>query len=152
MEQKKSRVKTFPQANNLDKIFNIINIEKQEDLLNDSTMMEILEVTTVRQISYYVSACNYLGLLEGRTFSNFGIKVRHLNIDNQVAIIASRIVSKPIFGQVFFSYLFSGVRLSLEEISELIILYYGNESISTSKRRASTVNSWIQWIINQISV
>ena len=60
----KSNVDVFPQADNIDRIFKIINIENEEDLLNGNNMSIILGDITGRQVQYYINASQYLGILD----------------------------------------------------------------------------------------
>lgn len=135
----------FPQANDFVKIFSIIEIEDENNLNDNEFLTNYLGVSP-RQINYYLSACEFLDIVEKRRFTEFGAHIRSMGFDNKKATVASKIVSKPVFGEVFFLYYFYGEKMSIDEIAELIIFRYGNSMEKIAKRRASTVSNWIKWI------
>ena len=75
--EEKNKIIPFPQANDFDKIIKIIDIEKEEDLKNKDYMLEYLDLGTERQISYYISACEFLGVIYKHKFTEFGIEIRN---------------------------------------------------------------------------
>ena len=63
MEQKNKKY-PFPQANDFNKILLLLNIDN-ESLFNDKEYLKIyLDLGTERQISYYLSAFQFLGLID----------------------------------------------------------------------------------------
>lgn len=145
MEEETRNKVPFPQANDLTKIVALIRAD-QNILLDNDCLIEILQVTQ-RQINYYLSACSFLGILDKkRKFTDLGISLKAKGQEGLIVALSQLIVSKPVFGEVFFSKFFDNESLSNEEISELITLNYGIESTEVADRRASTVKKWIDWI------
>ncbi len=136
----------FPQANNFDNILKIVLIDDENNLKNNDFLKELLDLGTDRQISYYLSACEFLGLLQRRNLTLLGKEIRNLPKDIQILKLSQLIVSSPVFGEVFFMKYFSGKQLSKDEISELISIIYGIDSDEVCGRRASTVSKWLEWI------
>lgn len=145
MEKIDNKTIPFPQANDFVKIFSIIEIEDENNLNDNEFLANYLGVSP-RQINYYLSACEFLDIVEKRRFTEFGSHIRSMGFDNKKATVSSKIVSKPVFGEVFFLYYFYGEKMSIDEIAELIIFRYGNSMDKIAKRRASTVSNWIKWI------
>ena len=135
----------FPQANDFSKIIKIAKIEHESNL-NTKYLMEYLQLDTERQISYYLSACTFLGILNNkRQFTDFGWSLRKLGQQEFINHLSIRIVSKPVFGDVFFYKYFLDIEMSTLDIAQLILML-GDISESVAERRASTVSSWIKWI------
>lgn len=147
MEEKKSNKIPFPQANDVNKIIQIIRMDQRE-LFENSLLIKQLGVTQ-RQINYYLAACVFLGIIDKkRRFTQFGANLKNKGQEGLIAALSQIIVSKPVFGEVFFNKLFNNVFLTNEEISELISLEYEIDSIEVADRRASTVRKWISWIFS----
>lgn len=136
----------FPQANNFDNILKIVLIDDENNLKNNDFLKKLLDLGTDRQISYYLSACEFLGLLQRRNLTLLGKEIRNLPKDIQILKLSQLIVSSPVFEEVFFMKYFSGKQLSKDEISELISIIYGIDSDEVCGRRASTVSKWLEWI------
>ena len=147
-EEMKSKV-PFPQANDVNKLIAIIRVE-QDQLFDNQYLIELLKVTQ-RQVNYYLSACSFLGILDRkRHFAELGLSLKSKGQEGLIVALSQIIVSKPVFGEVFFNKLFNGCFLTNEEISELITFNYGVDSIEVADRRASTVKKWIDWIFDHI--
>lgn len=146
MEEK--NIVPFPQANDFNKIVQIIEIEDEELLKNNEYMKIYLSLGTGRQISYYLSACEFLGLINKRKFTNLALEMRCLSKDTKILKLSQLIVSTPVFGEVFFSQYLYDEKYNSEQIAQLIGLIYKVDNLEVCKRRASTVLKWISWIEN----
>ena len=138
----------FPQADNFSKIAEIINI-KEETLLTDKLYMrKILGDISDRQVSYYLSACEYLELItEDKNFTELALEIRRKNIVEQNIEYCKLIVSKPIFGEVYFTEKVLNTKLSRNDIIDIMKekgIDFGSEEVY--KRRSTTVKCWIEWI------
>ena len=51
---------TFPQANDFEKVINVMSIESPQMIKDRKHIAHILGDVTDRQVTYYVSACVYL--------------------------------------------------------------------------------------------
>ena len=127
----------FPQANDFNKIFKLICLEDQSKIKDKSYLMKYLSLGSERQISYYISACEFLGILNhNREYTNIGNNRRKASTDFKILFICERIISLPVFGVIF----------SQDDISQLISTIYGINNFEVCKRRASTVIKWLKWI------
>ena len=66
----------FPQANDLEKIVQIINVPNEDTVLNDDALGSYLDGITSRQARYYIAAAKYLGILDAN-------KLLHLLLPNR---------------------------------------------------------------------
>lgn len=140
----------FPQANDFIKIIMLVNIEDEEYLKDNNYLKNYLSLTTDRQISYYLSACEFLGLIDRkRHFTDDGKNIKELAHDLQILNLSRKIVSLPVFGEVFFMKYVYNSDFSKNDISDLISTIYEIDNVSVCDRRASTVISWLNWIEEQ---
>ncbi len=147
MEENQWKV-PFPQANDFEKVIAILNIDKAEKLVDKKHLSSILDMVTDRQVQYYLSACAYLGLINKvKKFTKLANELRTLNSSEQTIELARLIVSDKVFGNVYFSQKMYGMKLSTDEIVDIMkargVLFDSEEMY---KRRAQTVASWIAWI------
>lgn len=149
VEEDKNEIKVpFPQANDFSKILRIIKIENEIFLRDNSYLAKKLDVSQ-RQINYYLAACSFLEIISNREFTNYGIELRNKGYDQLITCVSTKIISLPVFGDVFFTRFYYNTILSNEEIAELLIINYGIDNYNVAKRRASTVRNWINWIFEQ---
>lgn len=144
MEEK--RKIPFPQANDFNKIIKIIQIVEEKNLSDNSYLLTYLEIGSERQIDYYLSACEFLGLIDKRLFTPLCLEIKGLNYSMFINKICKIIVSSPVFGEVFFTEYLNGLKLSNKEISQFISDVYSIDNIEVCNRRASTVRNWLDWI------
>lgn len=136
----------FPQANDFNKVIRIIYLSENE-LLDNQLLSNHLELETDRQISYYLNAAIYLGIInQDKKFTDFGWKLKESGNDTLKNMLSMKIVSKAVFGDVFFYKYFHGVDLKNDEIAQLMLIDSEVNSDSVAERRASTVTSWLKWI------
>ena len=137
---------TFPQANDLEKVINVMSIEEPSLIKDRTHIAHILGDVSDRQITYYVSACVYLGFITPtRDFTSYGLRVLSLHRSEKTVEIARRIISDPIFGQVFFLQRMIGAPLERDDIIS-IMKQHTLLTEELYKRRAQTVVSWVEWI------
>lgn len=141
------KAKIFPQANDFEKIIRLIKVEDEKLLSNFLFLKELIEVSSIRQVDYYLSACFFLDIInEDNEFTYEGKLLRNAGRAEFVILLSMKIVSKPIFGNVFFyNYLYKRV-LASDEIAQLILMYDEVNSLEVAKRRSSTVMGWLKWI------
>ncbi|HHU80321.1 MAG TPA: hypothetical protein GXZ35_03170 [Acholeplasmataceae bacterium] len=143
----------FPQANDFKKIYDLICLEDETKLQDKDFLKEYLSLGTERQISYYLSACEFLGIISReKRYTDVGLKIRKANIDLKVLMIGKLIISLPVFGEVFLMNYLYKERSSLEDIAQLISMIYDIDNYEVCKRRASTVNKWLEWLEDQIII
>ncbi len=146
----------FPQADSFERVVNLC------ELLFDATKISREEVTTtydfdVRQTNYYTDAGRYLGLIErvkddgvsyiltgeGKTVMAKGYRERQLGL-------AQAILRHRAFAIGLRLYLDKGEPPARGEIVSIMkdAYLYGIGADTTYRRRASTVLSWIGWILS----
>ena len=138
----------FPQADDFDKVVTILNVEDENKLNDKKSLGVLLGDVTERQVQYYISACQYLGLVSAdKKYTDLGDKIRSLGEDQQFVQLARLVISKDIFGTVYFSEKSLGCKYSREDIIEIMHDHnLGFESDEMFKRRAQTVLKWVEWI------
>ncbi|WP_418896453.1 DUF7226 domain-containing protein, partial [Stomatohabitans albus] len=148
----------FPQADSFRRIINIC------ELLNKDISLSREHITykydfDVRQTNYYTSACVYLGLIDKEYDRNAGVRyhltsrgksILGLSIKYRNLRFVESILEKRVFNKVFRMYLLYSELPSTSKIVEIMkeVQIYGVEADSTYSRRASTVVSWINWILD----
>lgn len=148
--EEKSKGVPFPQANDFDKVVRILNIEQEEKLGDKQYISVQLDMLSDRQVQYYISACTYLGLINSnKKFTQIANEIRLLNSSEQTVELARLIVSDKVFGKAYFMQKLLKVKLSTEDVVELMkengVLF---DSEAMYLRRAQTVTSWLAWIDN----
>lgn len=137
----------FPQADDMLKIFKIINIDDSNKLKEKLSMQMLLGDISSRQVQYYLNAAAFLDVIDSnKEFTPFGMKLREIEYYDQVIRISQKIISNEIFGEVFFTQLFLGIALEREEIVSIMKKYICFNSDALYIRRAQTVSKWIEWI------
>lgn len=146
----------FPQADNFERIIDLLSLLMVEDLSNDE--ITINYDFTYRQTLYYTDATIYLGLVEkvsskdrivysltkqGKTIMTKKHKEKNLGIAKQV-------LEHEVMHKSLTKYLEKASPLVKEEIVEIMrdCFIYNVNSDNTYIRRAQTVISWIDWILN----
>lgn len=145
----------FPQADSFKRVINLC------ELINESVVTAD-EITNEyefdpRQTQYYTRAAMYLGLIEkviidkGSKYrlSILGSKIMKMKYVNRQLALVKQILSHQVFNQVFKEY----IKNNLLSKKEIVLIMktcnlYKIESDETYFRRASTITSWINWIIN----
>lgn len=149
----------FPQADSFERVINLC------ELLNEFGSLSREFITAnydfdVRQTNYYTDAGRYLGLIEKSKgneeviyfLTNKGKHIFSLNIADRQIQFFKLILSHRVFNRVIKLYFKKSEQPSKEEIVEIMKtsdLYKINSDV-TFYRRASTISSWINWIIDQI--
>ena len=153
----------FPQANSFDRVINLL------EMLNTDTIKTKEEITVEfefdpRQTDYYFNAGKYLGFLEE---SKIVIEENKKNVEMTAIALTSRgknlfntshknrqleyikaILEHQVFYDVFNEYKENNItKDKLIQIMKKSNLYNLKSDV-TIERRASTIQRWIEWIIN----
>lgn len=144
----------FPQADDFDKIIQILHFSNEEDLNDTIKISSRLGGISDRQVSYYVSAAMFLGFVEvtngKRVFSKHAIAIKNMNTYMQNVEIISTILLNPVFNKTYvYSVLFGQQEPSV--VADILNQYYPDYSDAIYKRRAQTVISWVNWVIRHLS-
>ena len=146
----------FPQADSFDRVVNLCEILYKNKQLSHSQITEKYAFDK-RQTDYYTNAGIYLDLIEKTDsldykLSNLGNKViKMIYIEKQIKF-CELILRHAVFGESFkycLQYRDVPQKSTIVEIMKKHNIY-NVDSESTYKRRASTVKSWIDWIIKSI--
>ncbi len=136
----------FPQANDLGKVLLLI------DKYNYSTKKELLfllELNAERQYDYYVNAAIFLGFIKKEnkkkrlTKSGKVVSGESSNFKKERFIL--ELLKHPLIKSVIFNYKEKTIFEILEKFHSFKLL-----SISTKKRRVSTIKRWVQWLNENI--
>ncbi len=142
----------FPQADDIGKIITIINISN-EDYLSDSYKMSmILGNISQRQVSYYLSAASYFGIIQSKDrrkeFTEVGVLLRNMNSSMQNAELINLVLQDPVFRKTFIYQKMYGDR-EIGDVENLIKEYHPECTNEVCHRRAQTVISWVNWILQK---
>ncbi len=146
----------FPQANNFKRIINLCELLSQGEMTKDEITLNY--AFDPRQTNYYTDAGRYLGLIDkkredgkivfslseqGRLIIGSKYKTRQLRL-------VQAILRHRVFNETLRLYLKKGAMPTVNDIVAMMKQFglYQVKSDSTFRRRASTVISWIDWILN----
>lgn len=148
----------FPQADSFPRIVDLLSLLYETDLSKDYITMNY--DFDIRQTNYYTTAAMYLGLVEKYRHHNShevmfsltfkGNYLMKLPLKQKYLFLASSIFEHKPFRLVLEEYLINGFLPSRTKIISIMKQsnLYNVESESTYNRRASTIISWINWILN----
>ncbi len=145
---------TFPQADSFARVIDLLSVLYNGELTRDEVTLNY--EFDPRQTNYYISACEYLGLIE-RTknedneriykLSQEAYRIMKLKYKEKQLSLIKKIIERPVFYNVFELAIRFGTLPEKKEICSIMV--EANLSISqvTIERRSSTVRSWIDWIL-----
>lgn len=149
----------FPQADSMSRIVNLI------ELLNEKPMTK-QEITSEyafdeRQTNYYTDAGRYLELIDKSTAEDENIlfrltpagqRIMGLEYKARQLAIAVRILKHKVFNETLKLHLLHGEMPDKQTIVQIMKNsgLYGVCAENTYLRRASTVTSWVNWILGII--
>ncbi|MEG5062523.1 translation elongation factor [Microcoleus sp. B3-A4] len=148
----------FPQADKFERVVDLLSLLLERDLTKDD-ITENYEFDR-RQTDYYTNAGLYIGLIEnykdsltkkvtfcltseGRSILHKRPKLKYLDLIN-------KILEKKVFYLVFELTLKEGDIPPEDPICKIISENRPDINNTTIKRRKSTVQGWISWILSQI--
>lgn len=149
---------SFPQANSFERVINLCELLEN----SEKGKKEITEKYEFdpRQTNYYTDAAIYLGLVVKKgvrtksfELSKLGKRILSLNYKNRQIEFAKLILSHKVFHMTIKKYF---EKLEMPTDSEIVEIMkecklYKIGKDSTFYRRASTIKSWVDWIINLIT-
>lgn len=155
----------FPQADSFERVIGLCEViyNREEDtytkdVIGDNTNFTLQPNFTARQVDYYTNAGLYLGLVEKVENSKpveFVLSELGMNILSTRSITERQlkyikcIISYQVFARVLRLYLENGEVPSKEQIISIMreanLNNMGTDAMYF--RRASTVKSWVDWII-----
>lgn len=149
----------FPQADSFERVINLCELLKQRGFLSKEMITQNYDFDS-RQTDYYSNAAKYLGLIKnaqgkygtGCVLTKVGLRIFSLPIVERQLEFVKLILSHGVFKDVLKLYFDKGNAPSKDEVVEIMkkSRLYNVNSEQTYKRRASTVNSWTNWILELI--
>lgn len=145
---------TFPQADSFERIIDLLSVLYEKGLTPDEVTIKY--AFDPRQTNYYISACEYLGLIERGTNVD---REREYRLTKEAQIIMGmsykpkhmalikKVLECPVFHKVFGITIQSGKIPDKNNICKVMLDSNLRINHVTIDRRSSTVRSWIDWIL-----
>jgi hypothetical protein len=147
----------FPQADSFDRVVDLLT-----QLYGAGSALTQEHITSnyefdLRQTQYYTNAARYLGLAERRQDRTLGViyvlNARGTNVmakppDERNLALVECVLERRVFRRALELYLECGVKPTVGRAKELMRSAGITVSGTTVGRRAQTVVSWIDWIMN----
>jgi hypothetical protein len=152
----------FPQANSFKRVVDFLSVlANNEGSIDKETLAATttFNVVVSRQLDYYTTAAIYLGLVErerrnGQTVYSLtkkGASIMKMPYKEKYLGLASSILEHRIFLRVLHAQLLNaGNPIDKAQIVKMMReeKLYGIDSERTFKRRASTIQAWVDWILS----
>lgn len=145
----------FPQANSLERLVNLLELLADEPMLHEEITAQYL--FSPRQTGYYTDAGRYLGLVKkkhtprGMVFalSERGERLMRLGLRQRQLALAGAVLEHAPFHRLLTLWLETG---KAPESSQIVSVLKDAaprrvSAFSTYERRASSVASWLQWVM-----
>ena len=134
----------FPQANDMNKIIKLV-LSDDIVLNNKEEAMKVIDVTTERQVAYYLSALLFLKYINHD--KEFTEKAIVLKTDEKLLKndIYEQLKNNTLFSESYEKYK-SIHKVNVEELKEKIAKTNPSMAESTVNRRASTIRAWVEWM------
>jgi len=156
----------FPQADSFERIINLCEILgnkitlTKDELISDYDFKQS-DTFDMRQVDYYTNAARYLGFIErGRNenkevcyfLTSRGTNLFELPIKKRQIELSKSILSHLVFNRVLSLYFNKAEIPTKSEIVQIMrnSNLFHVQSEDTFRRRASTIISWINWILDLI--
>ena len=148
---------TFPQADTFSRIVDILSVLYEKTMTPEEVTLKY--DFDARQTSYYISACEYLGLLyrdtneygeRQYTLSREAKSIMELRYKQKYLALIRKMLERPVFHKAF------GVALRSSGVPEKAAICKIMEEAdlpingTTIMRRSSTVRGWLEWIFSQL--
>jgi hypothetical protein len=146
----------FPQADSFERVLDLLSVLHEEDLTR--TEVTLKYEFDPRQTNYYVAACKYLGLVEafsaeykerGYRLTVEARRIMSLPYKKKILALIKKIFERQVFKNAFGIFMESNCLPSRQTIYQIIKTADISKPINdiTINRRASTVLSWLGWMI-----
>lgn len=136
----------LPQANEIDKVINLL--AAGQDIIdgNKEKAKEVIGVSTERQVSYYLSALQFLEYLDGKKKLTDKAKSVCDSKEKIAQNIHEFLKSKTPFKEIYKKFKESGRITNVNCVIPYVKDAYPKLSDSTIIRRSSTVKAWVEWM------
>lgn len=146
----KKRKIPFPQANSMNLIYSIL-LDISNNGISKREIAKKYEIDE-RQGSYYLDSLEFLGFVEKINTKYFYTEIGEKTISSKQC---KKMFIKALLENIHISRLYTQTKETSTEHKKIIIANYICKnfglSLSTSKRRASTIISWFNWIDEAIN-
>jgi hypothetical protein len=149
----------FPQADSFERVINLCELLNENKELSQEYITNNYDFN-VRQTNYYTNAGKYLSLIDSKRkkgkiiyfLTDNGQKLFNLPIIDRQQNFIELILSHLAFNETLKYYFKKGELPNIEEIVKIMKVshLYNVKEKSTYERRASTISSWVNWILDQI--
>lgn len=149
----------FPQADSFERVINLCELLKQKAFLTKDAITANYDFD-YRQTDYYSNAAKYLGLVKiysvgqqiGCALTPRALHIFNLPIIDRQLEFVKLILAHKVFQATLKLYFDKSDTPIKEEVVELMkkAQLYNINSEKTYRRRASTIISWINWILGLI--
>lgn len=149
----------YPQANDLDKIIDII-VSSSDDPITKESITGYFEFDE-RQGDYYANAAIYLDFLSrdrshpgSFILTDLGKQLQHCRTRrSRNNLLVRQLFRRPTFRQAIIRMKEQGFvaeSVEIDEIMDMIDVFDGRCNPVTCRRRASTVRSWLKWLSSNV--
>lgn len=145
----------FPQANSFKRVINLCELLVQGEMTKDEITLNY--AFDPRQTNYYTDAGRYLGLIDKQrddgkivfTLSEQGQKMVRLKYKARQLKLVEAVLRHRVFNETLRLYLQRGEMPLVSEVVDIMKKFglYQVKAENTFRRRASTVVSWLSWIL-----
>lgn len=134
----------FPQANDINKV--IALVQAGDDIIEDKEKAkDVIDVGTPRQVSYYLSALQYLKYLgQNKKLTERALKLKNSKSE-LVSDIYNQLLKDKLFGKAYHDFKVTG-QVNIDKVTSDLKKENKRLSESTLRRRASTIRSWVEWM------
>ena len=134
----------FPQANDINKVITLV--QAGDEIISDKERAkDIIEVGTIRQVSYYLSALQYLKYLgRDKKLTSHAIELKDSR-DKLTNDIYQQLLNDRLFGAAYKEFE-NTKKVDVKWVVENLKRENTKLSDATINRRASTIRSWVEWM------
>ena len=134
----------FPQANDINKVITLV--QAGDDIIEDKEKAkEVINVGSPRQVSYYLSALQYLKYIgQDKKLTERALKLKNSKSE-LVSDIYNQLLEDKLFGKAYHDFKTTG-KVNIDKVTSDLRKESQRLSESTLRRRASSIRSWVEWM------
>lgn len=138
----------LPQANSMERIIKFAMLCDNELLKDKKQIMEKLNLTTERQVLYYLQALQYLRFINQLPEYTERITAIYDDENKIKEDIYNQLIENKLFSDVYNDAISKNKNVNIEYIVNEIEHMKINLAPATIRRRASTIKAWVEWMIS----
>lgn len=138
---------SLPQVNDINKLITFACKCNDEYIKDVQKIRDDLNLGTERQVAYYLSALQFLNYITQQHTVSQNLLQFDGNRDLIEKDIFEQLNRKNIFNVLYLKSKTQASKITKKEIEEEITKTYSSLSSSTVSRRASTIKSWLDWML-----